>query len=143
MPEKLAATAGVATKSEFASWAEQINDRIAKLDGYAARLGSKYGLGSDPQWLYPDNENTEHITLEPVQGNWGLYYHRHASHEGQKPFSHLRDAPLKVRERFLELAEEFFRQYIDSVETRLQQVKASVAGGDAALAFLASKLDQD
>jgi len=137
-----------APKSEMATWADQINDRISQLNDYAIRLGNKYGLASTPLLLHstvtvgtPDSIISDQVTLERHEGNWGLYCHRLVGGV-TKQIVPLKDAPLAIRELFLQRAEPFFREYLERIESRLEQVKQSVAGGDAALSFLAMKLEE-
>jgi hypothetical protein len=43
----------VAPKPQVGAWADQINERILKLDAWAVRLGAALGLASDPYDLAP------------------------------------------------------------------------------------------
>src|SRR5262245_19824343 len=89
-----------APKSAFATWADQLNDRILKLNGYAVRLGCKYGLASGSLRLHPETDNYDEVALEIIDGHWGLYYYRGGADTEKKPYAHLKDAPLRIRERF-------------------------------------------
>jgi len=205
----------VPPKPQIAAWADEVTERILKLDAWAIRLGTTFGLASDPLDMTPSMSGpilpnaereaapggdlqlcsgdktlaeaadrygvelalatprssaapaayvttnwqriadtvlfgltkgmtpVEQVTLEHRDGRWGLYYFRGPAALGPSASTTIRpstvplkDAPLTVRERFLQRSESFFRRYIETVEGRLAKVKESVAAGDAALAML-------
>lgn len=140
---------------------DAVSDRVARLDAWAEQLGRGFGIPFATFELNPvpdDNELTpnaravilalrhlthraERVSLERRGGKWGLYFTRDASLVGQERRSDavaLKDAPLDVRERFLQRSEEFFRSYLKLCEDRIGTMNGSVAVADRTLNLLES-----
>jgi hypothetical protein len=148
-------------RSQVVQYGDAVADRIVKLDMAAQRLGEGFGMAMTSFVLNPlppsqGNESTagvvlsvvvafshreERVSLERRSGRWGLFFTRGTSVFGREPTAEaiaLRDAPLDVRERFLDRSEDFFREYLKLCENRFGRMKASVTAGDQTLTLLAN-----
>ncbi len=140
------------TRSEDA-----VSNRITQLDMWAQKLGEGFGIPFTTFVMNPlPNEprtgaeiavvllgalvnRAERVCLERRNGKWGLYFTREPAAFAQDRSSQtspLRDAPLDIREKFLTLSEEFFRQYLKLCEDRLGTMKKSVDHADRTLGLL-------
>lgn len=143
--------------SQVAHYENMVSERIGQLDLRAAQLAESFGIPFTGFRLNPlpemSNETlvaltilveslahrSERISLERRSGRWGLYFTREPALVAQERRSEtvpLRDAPLDVRERFLQKSEQFFREYLALCEDRLGSMKAAVSDGDRTLALL-------
>jgi hypothetical protein len=139
---------------QFALYADAIGDRIEKLDGRAQAFGISFTIFVLNEPLAFKGETAlavvgtvllafahreERISVERRSGRWGLYFTRSPAVLDQDRKTEamlLRDAPLDVRERFLQRSEDFFRQYLKLCEDRFSRMKASVASGDHTIKLL-------
>lgn len=84
----------------------------------------------------------ERITLERREGRWALFFTRDRapldSASAPRSAVPLKDAPLDVRERFLQRSEDFFRAYLALCEDRLGRMKTAILQADRTLALLAA-----
>jgi len=79
------------------------------------------------------------VSLERRSGRWGLFFTREPAliaTERRAETVLLKDAPLDVRERFLQKSEYFFREYLKLCEDRLGRMKGSVEDADCTLELL-------
>jgi hypothetical protein len=143
-------------KSQIVQSEDAVADRIGKFDAYAQRLGEAFGIPFTSFELNPLPQpkgdvhglavaaamllwKTERVTLDRRSGRWGLYFTREPSLvQSDKKYETvlLKDAPLDVRERFLQKSEEFFRGYLATCEKRLDKMHSSVASADRTLQLL-------
>jgi hypothetical protein len=147
-------------QSQIARSEDAVSNRIIQLDVWAQRLGEGFGLPFTTFALNPlptdfagDRAATvlaamaslvhrlERISIERRSGKWGLYFTREPAlltQERRADPSPLKDAPLDVRERFLSVSEDFFRQYLKLCESRLGSMQTSVTQADRTLQLLAN-----
>ena len=136
-----------------------VSNRVAQLDAWASRLGEGFGIPFTTFALNPLPTDfagdaaaaalaamasivhrLERVSIERRSGKWGLYFTREPAllaQERRADSVPLKDAPLDVRERFLSLSEDFFRQYLTLCEQRLGSMKTSIAQADRTLQLLA------
>lgn len=142
--------------TQLQAYEDAVAGRVRELDARASQLARGFGIGYSPgvhlqeaaeyegtevllllgKMLIP----TQRVSLEKVNGNWGLVYTyepgvvKMGNDRGMRV--PLRDAPLDVREKFLRRSEEFFRRYLDSCKDRLAGMKDAVSAGDRTLELL-------
>lgn len=148
----------VPPQSQVQLYEDGVSNRIRELDAAASQLARGFGIGFSPGMHLNELHDrtrtdvlevmvlvlvpTQRISLEKINGNWGLVYSyepaaiRAANDRGYR--GPLRDAPLDVREKFLHRSEEFFRRYLASCEDRLGSMKSAVDAGDKTLALIKS-----
>jgi hypothetical protein len=145
-------------QSEVGRFADDVSDRIQKLDDRARGLAELYGIPFTTFVLnapaIPDQPTRldvamvflsalairwERVTLERHGGRWGLYFTREPAVLAPgtpRETVPLRDAPLDVRERFLQQSEAFFAQYLILCQGRVLRMSNAVAAADKTLAHL-------
>jgi hypothetical protein len=138
---------------------DAVSDRIARLDSWAQRLGEGFGISYtsfelSPLPPLPTGSNNwalaaatlrelthraERVSLERRSGRWGLYFTRDPAalaQDRRAEAAPIRDAPLDVRERFLQRSEQFFRAYLIMCADRLGRMNTSVTQADHTLKLL-------
>ena len=148
----------VPQSSQVQIYEDKVSSRIREIDAAASQLARGFGIGYAPG-LYIDGipERSgkptldllavaflprQRVSLEKVNSAWGLVYSyepapmRAANDRALRV--PLRDAPLEVREKFLQRSEEFFRRYLATCGDRLGSMKTAVDAGDRTLSLLRS-----
>lgn len=142
-------------QSQLSRSEDAVSNRVSQLDTWAQRLGEGFGISFTAFTLNPvarslnDNpviamlaalaQRDERVSLERRGGRWGLFFTREPAliaNERRAETVLLKDAPLDVRERFLQKSEDFFREYLKLCEDRLGRMKGSVEQADHTLLLL-------
>lgn len=147
-------------KSQVAQYEDAVTARVIALNDHARKLGAGFGIpmtdfvlnpvpGSLDQPAGVDllrllrllSHEAERVSLERRDSAWGLFFTREPpvffQHQAKASVP-LKDAPLDVRERFLEKSEQFFRAYIGLCEDRLARMKSAVSAADHTIELVQS-----
>jgi hypothetical protein len=146
----------VPPQTQVQQYEDAVSRSIRELDAAASQLAHGFGIGYSPGMNLdelPQQEksdllillaaafvSTKRVTLEKINGTWGLVYSyepgvvRPGNDRGYRV--PLRDAPLEIREKFLHRSEEFFRRYLATCQDRLGTMKVAVDAGSRTLALL-------
>lgn len=143
-------------QSQVSRSEDAVSNRVSQLDMWAQRLGEGFGISFTSFTLNPLESSLnranlaiamlaalayrdERVSLERRSGRWGLFFTREPAliaNERRAETVLLKDAPLDVRERFLQKSEYFFREYLKLCEDRLGRMKGSVEDADSTLELL-------
>lgn len=146
----------VPPRDQLSAYADSVSGCVEALNDRAVRLAEGFGMAMTPGYnINPETTDTgnagldvikavlhrnEYFSIDRKSGRWAIFYSRDPSAMGGAPAVHvsLRDAPLDVREKFLQHSAAFFDMYLQRSQDRLAQMKSALTAGGQTLAMLDS-----